>query len=203
MSQQEDLTVKCPSCGNGNLKITSMLYSIPFFNELAMFSMECPECGFKHNDIFSTEQRPPSRWSLVVDDQSLLSVRVVRSSSGTIRIPEYGIDVEPGPFAESFISNVEGVLFRIRSVVETAIAFADTDGQRQRGEEILDGLDKVMQGEQTITLIIEDPAGISAILPEDKRRVKHIELSTEEASKLKGAPMWLDFVREEYSEHKG
>jgi len=203
MSRDKELAVKCPSCGTGNLKITSMMYSVPFFNELAMFTMECPDCNFHHNDVFSAEQRTPSRWTLLVSDPQLLRVRVVRSGSGTIRFPEFGIDVEPGPAAESFISNVEGVLYRTRSVVESAVNFADTEEQRTQGLKVLDMMEKAIKGELTFTLIIEDPAGVSGILPDDLRLVKHETLTLEEASELKGAPMFVDSIREEFREHKG
>ncbi len=197
MSEREEIAVRCPVCNEGNLRVTSMLYNVPFFNEIVMFVMECPKCHFSHNDIFAVEQRPPARWTLHVKDPSLLRVRVVRSSSGTVRIPEFGIDVEPGPAAEGFISNVEGVLYRIRSVVQTAVNFAEGEQQRQRALEVLRMMDEAIEGEREFTLVLEDPAGVSGILPDDMRLVKYEELSVEEASRLRGAPFWLDLAREE------
>lgn len=200
---EEDITIKCPSCSKGNLRVRSLLYSVPYFNDLAMFVMECPECNFNHNDIFSTESRKPSRWTLIVDEPILLRSRVVRSSSGTMRIPEFGVDVEPGPGAESFVSNVEGVLHRIRSGVETAIMFTLTEEQEAEGKKILKKIEDALEGELSFTLIIEDPVGVSGILPDDLRKVKQEELSREEASLLRGAPAWLDVMRDEYKERKG
>ncbi|TFH04284.1 MAG: ZPR1 zinc finger domain-containing protein, partial [Candidatus Thorarchaeota archaeon] len=127
MSSEDEVASICPSCSKGKLRMHSMLYSVPFFNELAIFNLECPECGFRYSDVFSAEQRKPSRFTMFVDDVSLLNVRVVRSGSGTYRFPEWGIDVEPGPTAESFITNIEGILYRTSLVVETARNFADLD----------------------------------------------------------------------------
>lgn len=203
MAQEESLDIMCPSCEESKLDVNSLLYSVPYFNELAMFTMKCPNCNFAHNDIFSAEERPPSRWTLKVDGEALLSVRVVRSGSGTIRMPEFGIDVEPGPAAESFITNVEGVLLRTRPVVETAIRFAETESERERGNEILEMIDKSMNGELPFTLILEDPVGVSGILPDDLTLVEHVRLSQEEASQLKGAPTWIDVARQDYTERKG
>jgi len=163
-----------------------------------MFSMECPSCNFSHNDVFSAEQRKPARFTLLVDNPSLLRARVVRSGSGTIRLPEFGIDVEPGPAAESFITNVEGVIQRTMSVVETAIDFAEQPEEKTKGAEILEMMNRAIEGEFQFTLIIEDPAGVSGIIPDDMSKVKYEELSTKEASKLKGAPFWLDAIREDY-----
>jgi len=203
MSSDDEVAAICPSCSKGKLRVESMLYSVPFFNELAMFSMECPECGFRHSDVFSAEQRKPSRFTMHIDDVSLLNVRVVRSGSCTYRFPEWGIDVEPGPTAESFITNVEGLLYRVRGVVETAGKFADLEEEKQRAIEILDEMKEALRGEFPFTLVMEDPAGVSGILPDNMTLVKYEELSIEEASKLKGAPFWVDTLREDYSEHKG
>ena len=180
-----------------------MIYSVPFFNELAMFHLECPECGFKHSDVFSAEQRKPSRFTMHVDDIALLNVRVVRSGSGTYRFLEWGIDVEPGPAAESFITNIEGLLYRVRAVVETAGNFADLDSEKQRAAEIGEQMKAAIRGEFPFTLVMEDPAGVSGILPDDMTLVKYEELSHDEASKLKGAPFWVDTLREDLSERKG
>jgi zinc finger protein len=199
MSEKEEHGIVCPSCGQANLIVRSMLYSIPYFNELAMFSMECPECNFTHNDVFSAEQRKPTRFTLYVDELKLLRSRVVRSGSGTFRLPEFGIDVEPGPAAESFITNVEGILQRTMSVVETAISFAEKPKEKEKGAQILSDMNRAIEGEFPFTLVIEDPAGVSGIIPDDLSKVKIEELSIEEASKLKGAPFWLDSMREDYS----
>ncbi|MFX1485193.1 MAG: ZPR1 zinc finger domain-containing protein [Promethearchaeota archaeon] len=199
MSEKEGSGIICPSCEKGTLNVRSTLYSIPFFNELAMFSMNCPQCNFSHSDVFSAEERKPARFTLYVSDSSLLRARVVRSGSGTFRLPEFGIDVEPGPAAESFITNVEGVLLRVKSVVETAIGFADTPEEKARGEEVLSKIERALDGEISFSLIMEDPVGVSGIILDDMSKVKYEELSPEEASKLKGAPFWIDSIREDYS----
>ena len=203
MSSENENTSKCPVCDMGELEVRSMLYSVPFFNELAMFMVHCPACGFSHNDVFSAEQRNPSRFTLYVDDVSLLNVRVVRSSSCTYRFLEWGIDVEPGPAADAFISNVEGLLFRVRAVVETAGGFAELEEERMRASEILEEMKAALRGELPFTLVMEDPAGVSGILPDDMTLVKYEELTPEQASLLKGAPLWLDTLREDISERKG
>ena len=203
MSNKKEFAIVCPSCEEGSLNVRSILYSIPFFNELAIFSMDCPLCNFAHSDVFSAEERKPARFTLKVDEPSLLRARVVRSGSGTFRLPEFGIGVEPGPAAESFITNVEGVLTRVRSVVETAINFADNSEEKTRGAEILSSIDHALDGDFTFSLVMEDPMGVSGIILDDMSKIKYEELSREEASTLKGAPFWIDNIREDYTERKG
>ncbi len=199
----ENLDWTCPVCNQPKMQVRSEIYTVPFFNQLAMFMLRCSACGFTHNDIFSTEERTPCRWTLYVNRPEMLNIRVVRSSSGTIRMPEFGIDIEPGPAAESFISNVEGILLRTRPIIESAINFAENDEQRARGHEVLNLIDRASAGEIPFTLILEDPVGISGILPDDMTLVKYEELTPEEAANLRGAPTWMTILREKYAERNG
>ncbi len=118
-------------------------------------------------------------------------------------MPEFGIDIEPGPAAESFISNVEGVLWRTRPVVESAINFAETEEQRTNGREVLMRIDDAIAGRFPFTLILEDPVGVSGILPDDLTLVKYEILTPEVALTLRGPPTWMTILREDYTERNG
>src|SRR3990170_4606625 len=101
--QDEDSPVRevalesaCPMCGAQPLLMRSLRLDIPYFGDALQTTVLCRECGFRHEDVIA---------------------RVVRSSSCTIRIPEVGAVMEPGPQSEAFISNVEGVLGRFRDIL--------------------------------------------------------------------------------------
>ena len=94
------------------------------------------DCGFRHSDTILLTQKEPVRFTLQVTSIEDLDARVIRSSSGTIRIPELGVDIEPGFASESYISNVEGVLDRIEGVVGFATRSAreaGKPGEHQKG----------------------------------------------------------------------
>ena len=110
-----------------------------------------------------------------------IDARVVRSTSGTIRIPELGVDMEPGPASDSFISNIEGVLDRVADILEMVIRWNE-DEKTQRAKELLLAIEKIKAGEFGITVIIEDPMGNSAIISE---KATCRELTQEEANCLK------------------
>jgi len=95
------------------------------------------------------------------------------------------------------------VLLRTRPVVETAINFAERPEEKARGAEVLAMIDRAINGDTDFTIMIEDPAGVSGILPDDMTLVKYEELTPEEAMQLRGAPMWIDIARKEYRERKG
>ena len=126
-------------------------------------------------------QREPVHYELKIKCQDDLDARVVRSTSGTIRIPELGVDIEPGPASESFISNIEGVLDRVTGILEMITRWGEDD-KTKRALELLSVIEKIMEGNYEITVVIEDPLGNSAIFAEN---AICRELTEEEAACLK------------------
>ncbi|HJH31962.1 MAG TPA: ZPR1 zinc finger domain-containing protein [Methanosarcinaceae archaeon] len=158
----ETLTT-CPLC-HEDLIIKWKSDNIPFFGEVMYITALC-ECSFRFADTMILTQKEPVRYEMTIDTVKDLDARVVRSTSGTIRIPELGIDVEPGTVSESYVTNIEGVLDRIQNVVVTASKWVKDDKEKYAlSLEILKKLDDVKIGQQKLTVIIEDPLGNSAII---------------------------------------
>jgi zinc finger protein len=139
------------------------------------------ECGFRFTDTLILAQSKPVHYEMAISTTDDIDARVVRSTSGTIRIPELGVDMEPGPASESFISNIEGVLDRVADILDMVVRWNEEDNI-ERARELLLKIEKVKAGEFGITVIIEDPLGNSAIISE---KATHRELTQEEASCLK------------------
>jgi zinc finger protein len=164
---------------------------IPFFGEAMLISGLC-SCGFRHSDTLLLSQKEPARYTLEVTEIGDLNARVIRSSSGTVRVPELGVTVEPGEASESYISNVEGVLGRITEIVEfaTRVARAAGDLERaRRGEEILENIRLALMGRFKLTFTIEDPLGNSAIASDKAVRAP---LKDEEIAELSWGMVILD-----------
>ena len=180
----------CPVC-SAQMQFSWETQDIPYFGEAMLIAGVC-ECGFRHSDTILLTQKEPVRNTLAVQTIEDLNVRVIRSSSGTIRVPELGVDVEPGYASDSYVSNVEGVLDRIEEIVcfatSQARAAENQDGAR-RGEEILESIALARKGEFPITLIIEDPLGNSAIASE---KVKVSPLTDEDMARLQTGIMLLE-----------
>ncbi|MCX9084006.1 MAG: ZPR1 zinc finger domain-containing protein [Candidatus Methanoperedens sp.] len=169
----------CPLCGKEI--ITNWVQdNIPFFGEVMHITSMC-ECGFRFTDTLILAQKKPVHYEMEIKTRDDIDARVVRSTSGTIRIPELGVDIEPGPASESFISNIEGVLDRVVDILEMVIRWNEEDNI-ERARELLQNIEKIKAGEFSITVIIEDPLGNSAIISD---RATHRELSQEEANCLK------------------
>ncbi|HDJ96707.1 MAG TPA: ZPR1 zinc finger domain-containing protein, partial [Candidatus Aenigmarchaeota archaeon] len=126
-------------------------------------------------------QKEPLEFSLKVKKAEDLKIRVVRSSSGTIEIPEFGVKIEPGPQAQGYVTNVEGILLRIEEVLIDQIKVLK--GKRKRkAKEVLEKVKKARGGKFNFTLIIKDPLGNSVIVSKKARKRK---LEEEEIKNLK------------------
>ncbi len=169
----------CPLC-NRETRTNWVKDNIPFFGEVIYITTKC-DCGFRYSDTLITDQKRPVRYEMKIRTGKDLDARVVRSTSGTIRIPELGVDIEPGPASESFVSNIEGVLDRVNDILDMVTRWND-DEKTKRALELQAKIEKIKTGECKITVIIEDPMGNSAIISEN---ASCRELTEEEVKRLK------------------
>ena len=163
----------CPVCQT-EINYLYQTDEIPYFSEILIISALCPSCGYRLADTQILRNAEPSRWELGIETPDDMMIRVIRSMNGTIRIPELGIRIDPGPACEGFVSNVEGVLNRIEKVLESLLSWAETVEERERICCLQESLEKVRQGTLPVTLVIEDLSGNSAIIA-DRAKVCRIE----------------------------
>ncbi|MGP8330500.1 MAG: ZPR1 zinc finger domain-containing protein [Methanosarcinaceae archaeon] len=190
----ETLTT-CPLC-HDDLVIKWKSDNIPFFGEVMYITALC-ECSFRFADTIILTQRKPVRYEMMIDTVDDLNARVIRSTSGTIRIPELGIDVEPGTASESYVTNIEGVLDRIQNVVVMASKWVKDDEEKHAlSLEILKKLNKAKLGKQKLNIIIEDPLGNSAII---SNKAVSKTLTQDESKDLKTGMIVFDMDSSEMS----
>ena len=177
-----EMVIKCPACSiEGVAKSMMKEIEIPHFGKVMETTIQCPSCGFKHNDIISLEQNEPAKYVLEINKNNL-SVRVVRSQSSTVIIPEVGVKVEPGPKSEGYVTNVEGILTRFESAVKKALKLFDDSESQKNAKIALKNIQNLKEGNETATLIILDPFGQSNIVSE---KVEILEIPEEELKDLK------------------
>lgn len=177
-----EMIIRCPACGiEGIAKSIMKEIEIPHFGKVMETTIQCPSCGFKHSDIIALEQNDPAKYVLKIN-KNTLSVRVVRSQSATVIIPEIGLKVEPGPKSEGYVTNVEGVLTRFESAIKKALNLFDDEESQKNGKNALNQVQELKKGNGTATLIILDPFGQSKIVSEN---VEILEIPEEELQDLK------------------
>ena len=121
----------CPSCNKKSLRVNNTIISIPYFGEVLDFTILCSNCDYKKADIMPIEVKEPSRYSLNVESACDVNIRIVKSSTCTIKIPELGVTVEPGPISEGYISNVEGLLSRISKVIGMGMKMGEDEEEKE------------------------------------------------------------------------
>lgn len=157
---------ECPFCKSRNLTLSEQEIDIPFFGKTALFSMTCEGCKYHKSDVEAMEPKEPCKYTFEICSEEDMKVRVVRSSEATIKIPHI-TTITPGPAANGYVTNIEGILNRVKYQVEHLRDEEDQDDEaKQKAKNMLKKLIRVMWGQEKLTITIEDPSGNSAILSE-------------------------------------
>ncbi|MCD6095767.1 MAG: ZPR1 zinc finger domain-containing protein [Thermoprotei archaeon] len=170
----------CPSCLNKSLHVVEALHRIPYTGKILIVSVKCKKCGFRHTDVFNVEQGKPIRISYKVDNVADLSVKVVRSGTATIKIPELNLMIEPGPLSQGEITTIEGYILRFMDMLDLICG-----DNKKAHEELKRKLKLALEGRINFTFIIEDPFGNSSIITPHTEKLKVMRMSPDEVRKLK------------------
>ncbi|MDD3175248.1 MAG: ZPR1 zinc finger domain-containing protein [Candidatus Nanoarchaeia archaeon] len=162
---------KCPMCGQNTLTLTEAERDVPFFGEIALFSMDCSNCNYHKADIESLSEREPTKYTIEIDGEEDLKIRVVKSSFATVKIAHVG-SIEPGEAANGYVTNIEGILNRMKHQVESIRDNSDESEDVKKAKNILKKLTKVLWGQEKLRITLEDPTGNSAIISDKAEMTK-------------------------------
>ncbi|KLK88933.1 ZPR1-related zinc finger protein [Methanoculleus sediminis] len=160
----------CPACG-GEIRIVHHRLDIPHFPDLLLVSIACEACGYRHTDTIILGEGDPVRWTVRVEEPGDLAIRVARSTTGKIEIPELGLAVEPGTACEGFVTNIEGILYRFEQAVETILANPESEDERAAAIRMMETIAAAREVAFPFTVILEDPAGNSALASEKAEKM--------------------------------
>jgi zinc finger protein len=171
----------CPICGaTGTFQVVGRVDNIPYFGETIETLVCCSNCKFKHADVMHLGEGEAARLELKISSAGDMNVRVVKSSTGVIEFPELGVVVRPGPSSDGYVTNVEGILNRVKEAITSAKSCASPAKQRV-AQRKLAALERIRRGGKKATLILTDPLGHSTIID---KRAKRRKLTKSEISKL-------------------
>ncbi len=165
---RQEVSGSCPACGD-DINYLYETEHIPYFSDILIITCSCQSCGYRFSDVQCLSTSEPVIYTLEVTSEEDLNSRVVRSTCGTITIPELGVEITPGPACEGFISNVEGVLSRVDHVLDGILIDGDPD-QRMKAIRLKEQIVNIIAGKERMTLIIDDPAGNSLIASERAKK---------------------------------
>ncbi len=165
---------QCPMCAKKTAVFTEYETPDPYAGTIFIFSLSCKSCGYKKSDLELENSSGPAEYTLKVETIEDLNIRVIKSGDCEIIIPKLGVSVDSTLEGEHFVSNVEGVLQRFRKQLEFLKEGEEEKEVRKRIKNLLKKFDKVLRGEEPITIKIKDLSGNSAIISE-KATVKKLK----------------------------
>jgi zinc finger protein len=164
MSEQESGSGEaCPLCHQKTLVLMEKDTEVPYFGKVFLFSMTCSNCKYHKSDVEAAERKEPCRYIFEISDEKDMKVRIVKSAEATVKIPHI-TTISPGPAAQGFVTNIEGILNRVKYQIESARDSAEDDSDKKKAKNLLKKLIKIMWGQEKQKIIIEDPSGNSAII---------------------------------------
>ena len=158
----------CPVCNKNTLTLREMSREVPFFGLCYIFSMDCSECDYLMADVETDNNNEPVKVSLDVESEEDLNIKIVKSSQASVKIPRL-IDITPGPISSGYITNVEGILNRVKKIIESKSDDEDPS-VRKKAKSHLKKIQRVLWGREKITIIITDPTGNSAIISDKAKK---------------------------------
>ena len=156
---------QCPVCHQKTLTLMEEEMEIPYFGKVFVFGMNCSNCRYHKADVEAAEKKDPIKQTVEVNSEEDMKIRIVKSSDATVKIPHV-MTITPGPASEGYVTNIEGLLMRVKSVIEDARDTEEDDAAKKKAKNLLKKLQKVMWGQEKLTITIEDPSGNSAIISE-------------------------------------
>lgn len=159
----------CPICHEKTLTLMEEEIDIPYFGRVFVFGMNCSNCKYHKADIECAEKRDPIKETVEISSEDDLNIRFVKSADAVVKIPHV-ITITPGPASEGYVTNIEGLLQRVRKVIEQARDAEEDDAAKKKAKNLLKKLQRVLWGKEKLTIIIEDPSGNSAIISDKVKK---------------------------------
>ena len=188
----------CPICfSDKGLTMIAHTSEIPYFGEHTQLTILCPSCGWRHTDFIPAEGKKPGAWSLDIDNANMLTVRIIRSSSCTVKIEDLGLEVEPGGATTGYVSNIEGVLNRFEDAIQLMYRQSKSTNEIdiiEKCEKLMEKIRFVKNGDLCVNITLLDPMGHSQILHE---KAIPRELTEKELEELEVGPLIPVFSSED------
>ena len=153
----------CPLCHEKSLILTEREIEVPYFGKVYLFSMTCNNCKYHKADVEAIDKKEPVKYEFEISSEEDMKVRVVKSSEAVVKLPHIAT-ITPGPASQGYVTNIEGILNRVKYQIESAKEMEEDDVDKKKAKNLLKKLTKIAWGQEMQKLIIEDPSGNSAII---------------------------------------
>ncbi|XP_017264067.1 zinc finger protein ZPR1 [Kryptolebias marmoratus] len=155
----------CPEC-NSPASTNMKLVQIPHFKEVVIMATNCDNCGHRTNEVKSggaTEQLG-TKITLHITDPSDMSRDLLKSETCAVLIPELEFELGMAALGGKF-TTMEGLLKDIKDLTVSKNPFicgdSSTTDRVEKLSEFGEKIDKIIAGEMSVHVILDDPAGNS------------------------------------------
>lgn len=160
MEELATFPLEDPMCGPGGyMKILRRRDSVA--GDYIATVILCPSTGYRVYEEFPEEESGEAVITINVRRPEDLSTMILRSREALIKIPEIGLTSIPTPGASDDVTTVEGILEKYADHIEPLCNSAEDPG---RCLQVVGWMRRAMRGEESFTLVIEDPSRRSRIL---------------------------------------
>ncbi len=154
---------ECLACHKKELTLREEEVDIPYFGRVFVLSMSCSGCGYRKADLDPVESKDPATYTFEVEKEEDLNVKIIKSGMATVKIPRI-ITMEAGPSSNGYITNVEGLLERVKKIIQDAADGEEDKSVKKKAKNQIKKLNNVLLGRENIKIVISDPSGRSAII---------------------------------------
>jgi zinc finger protein len=162
---------QCPMCGNNTLTLMEEETEVPYFGKMYLFGMQCSSCKYNKSDVENIEDQDPVKLTVEISGEEDMKIRVVKSSQATVKIPHL-MTIEPGPGSNGYITNIEGILNRVKNMLESVKESEDDKSAQKKAKNQIKKINRTIHGSEKLKIIIEDPSGNSAIISDKVKKEK-------------------------------
>lgn len=155
----------CPEC-NAPASTNMKLVQIPHFKEVIIMATNCDSCGHRTNEVKSggATEELGTKITLNVTDPSDMTRDLLKSETCSVLIPELEFELGMAALGGKF-TTLEGLLKDIKDLIVSKNPFicgdSSTTDRVQKLKEFGEKIDKVIAGETSVHVILDDPAGNS------------------------------------------
>ncbi|XP_043239740.1 zinc finger protein ZPR1-like [Amphibalanus amphitrite] len=161
-SEIESLCMNCQKNGTTRLLLTK----IPFYKEVILMSFECPECGYKNNEIQSGQEIQDKGITIKLELKSAedMNRTVVKSEYAIISVPELELEI-PNTAKKAEVTTVEGILSRTADDLasDQPVRRALDADAADKIDQFIGRLKDVIELRAPATMVLDDPSGNSYI----------------------------------------
>ena len=149
------LGADCPMCETESAIHQQRIVDLKGIGRLLKFSTLCERCHYSNMEFIPFNVKKPSVVRFSIKNKIDLDAKVIKSQSCTFKIPELGVEVGPGPESHAEIMNVDGVLSSINLALEYEYG----------SNKLSKVIERIKKGKGKVTLVLDDPLGVSRVIP--------------------------------------